>query len=464
MPLKPGEAVGGRPLLDDALRIWRAGVDAVRPEKILPGLVSVEGNTLVCGDAEVPLRAGARLVVVGGGKAGASMALGLERALGPRLCGGGRVTGIVTVPSGCEAPTTAIELVPGRPPGCNEPRPEGARATQRMLQMVSGLGPEDICICLLSGGGSALLTAPAPGVTLELKAAVARSMSAAGATIEQLNAVRTQMSFVKGGGLARACRAGWLITLAVSDVPGDPPGVIASGPTVPSHQTASDALTVIESLGLEDEPWMRQLGPWLRERVRGDQHRQRVSTQLEYLVIANNAAAVDGAGVEAERLGYNHAMLASSSPEGAAEDVGRWLAGQAVQMRDSPGPNCLISGGEPVVRLAPVGVRGKGGRNQQLVLAAAERLGACEGIALVSGGTDGEDGPTNAAGGCVDQAIAAGWSPAELREHLQRNDAYPLLERAGGLLRTGPTHTNVCDLRVVTVSQRADRSAVSRPR
>ena len=159
--------------------------------------------------------------------------------------------------------------------------------------------------------------------------------------------------------------------------------------------------------------------------------------------------------VEAERLGYSHAMIAATRSERAAELVGRHLAGMALSMRDSSGPNCLISGGEPTVKLVDEPQRGKGGRNQQLVLAALEELGDCEGICLLSGGTDGEDGPTDAAGAIVDGEVVRAVTKSGLNasDYLARNDAYAFFEQCGGLLITGPTSTNVCDVRVVVVQR-----------
>ena len=180
-------------------------------------------------------------------------------------------------------------------------------------------------------------------------------------------------------------------------------------------------------------------------------------------MIGNNAAAVDAAGIEAERRGYSHAMTAATMLEGAAEDIGRHLAEMAMRMRDEPGPDCLITGGEPIVQLVDAAHRGKGGRNQQLVLAALihlleaspDKLAALRGIALLSGGTDGEDGPTDAAGAFIDEQIVAAIQQQRLdpASYLRRNDAYHFFEQLGSLIKTGPTHTNVCDLRVATVSQ-----------
>jgi glycerate-2-kinase len=171
------------------------------------------------------------------------------------------------------------------------------------------------------------------------------------------------------------------------------------------------------------------------------------------VVIGNNALAVDAAGAEAERLGYSHAMIAANAPEGAAEEVGRQLAATALRMRETAGPDCLISGGEPTVKLVEDSQRGKGGRNQQLALAALAALGDSQGIALLSAGTDGEDGPTDAAGAFVTEDVvrAARRQQLDPQSYLARNDAYHFFHRTGGLFITGPTQTNVCDLRIVAV-------------
>ncbi|MEM6329926.1 MAG: DUF4147 domain-containing protein [Planctomycetota bacterium] len=440
----------------DVEQIWRAGVEAVRPERLFADQVDLAGGTLRIADLEVPLERFRRIAVVGGGKAGAGMVRGLEQALGPQLLAAKHVHGLVSVPAPCVGPTQAIRLVAGRPAGVNEPRPEGAAAADQMLRLVAKLTPDDLCICLLSGGGSALLPAPIAGVSLAEKTAVTRLLSAGGATINQLNTVRASISRIKGGGLARACGAGVMVTLIISDVIGDPLEAIASGPTVPCPTGPADALRVFDELGLADEPAAAAVIERLRQLPQAagrDTHAPYPA--VHNVILANNAVAVDAAGIEAERLGYNHAMHCAAHDEGQAEEVGRRLAEMAVQMRDQPGPDCLITGGEPTVKLAPAGERGRGGRNQQLVLAALAELGDCRGVALLSGGTDGEDGPTDAAGGVVDERVAraAQQRGDDLADALRRNDAYPLLDACGGLLRTGPTHTNVCDLRVVAVRQ-----------
>lgn len=445
-----------RHLRRDALQIWQAGVRAVDSARLVQENVRVEGATLWVGDEPLELREIERIAVVGAGKAGAGMAAGLLEALGPQLVAEKRVTGWLNVPADCVRPLPPLRLHAARPAGVNEPTAAGVAGAETMLELVGSLGPRDVCFCLISGGGSALLPAPAAGVTLADKLAVTRFLSAAGANINELNTVRKRLSRIKGGGLARACRAGRLVTLVISDVLGDPLDVIASGPTVPDRSTAEEALAVLEKFDARRRGVPAAVFEALRRKPA--QAGGQASCEVRNLVIGNNAVAVDAAGMEAERLGYSHAMHAARELEGAAEDVGRRLAEMALRMASSPGPNCLITGGEPTVTLAPEGVRGLGGRNQQLVLAALEVLqnhDAAARIALLSGGTDGEDGPTDAAGAVLDAEIlaAARSRGLDAADFLRRNDAYHFFEPLGALIKTGPTHTNVCDLRVVVVER-----------
>jgi glycerate 2-kinase len=466
-----------RPLREDAWRIWRAGLDAVRADRLVERFVRREEGVLRVGDDAIELSDVGRIVVVGGGKAGAGMVAGFENALGDELIARHRVEGIVNVPADCMRATKAIRLHAARRAGVNEPRPEGVAGTAEMLDLVAGLSARDVCIALISGGGSALLPVPAEGVSLADKLAVTRMLSAAGANIEELNTVRKQLSRIKGGGLARACHAGRLFSLIVSDVLGDPLDVIASGPTVENRSTPHDALDVLERFGGEKAGVPRSVIELLQRRRREENgepltaSRDAPRCRVMNLVIGNNATAVDAAGMEAERLGYRHAMHAATTLEGQAEDVGRHLAQMARRMLTTDGPDCLIAGGEPVVKLAPTERRGLGGRNQQLVLAAFEEMvsgGAAAGqsdaetlfpfpdnVAILSAGTDGEDGPTDAAGAIIDASIARAIHERRLdaRDFLDRNDAYRFFESTGGLLKTGPTHTNVCDLRVVVVDR-----------
>jgi len=444
-------------LRDDALAIWQAGVDAVRSDRLVTDAVRVEGDNILIGDQVFPAADVGRIMVVGCGKAGAGMAAGLEAALGDHFLDQKRVEGWINVPDDCTKTLERIHLHGARPAGVNEPTQEGVDGAERILRMVQSLSPDDLCFCLVSGGGSALLPAPVEGITLADKLAVTRHLSAAGANIQQLNTVRKQLSRIKGGGLARTCRAGRLIALIISDVLGDPLDVIASGLTVEDPSTPQDALEVLNRFDARGAGISSGVFEYLERAIGENSASDREPTcRVTNLVIGNNATSVRAAGQEAVRRGYQTRLEPIEQLEGEAEGVGRDLAEEALRMITTSGRQCLVSGGEPTVKLIEGSQRGRGGRNQQLVLAALERLmdeqsEAAGGIILLSGGTDGEDGPTDAAGAVLDADIigvvrAKRLSPAD---YLRRNDAYSFFDPLDALIRTGPTHTNVCDLRVV---------------
>jgi hydroxypyruvate reductase len=286
-----------------------------------------------------------------------------------------------------------------------------------------------------------------------MKVELTREIAARGGNIQELNTVRRELSRVKGGGLARACRAGHLVSLILSDVLDDDLSMVASGPTVLRESTPELAVNVLRKFRLETRPAGAQAIRLLQESRAADHAKSQSHCKVTNIVIGNNAMAVDAAGVEAEQLGYSHAMISTREPEGSTEGVAARLVAMAVAMRGKSGPDCLISGGEPTVTLCDAKERGLGGRNQQLALAALGELDDWRGLALISGGTDGEDGPTDAAGAFVDEQIAATARRLKLapREFLRRNDAYHFFEHVDGLIKTGPTHTNVCDLRVICV-------------
>lgn len=446
-------------LREDAIGIWQAGVDAVRSEQLIAQHVALQGDQLCIGEDVVSLNTVRKIVVVGAGKAGAGMAVGLESALGKDAMVAKGVQGLVNVPADCCRPTERIVLHPARPAGINEPTHEGVSGAEEMLGMVRSLGPEDLCICLLSGGASALLPAPISGLTLEDKQQVTRLLSSAGANIQQLNTVRKQLSRVKGGRLAAACSAGMMKTLIISDVIGDPLEIIASGPTVKNTATTCDAAAVFDELGLRDSPVATHVIRILGAEKDTAQAQSSILGETTNIVIGNNQLAVDAAGIEARRRGYLTETRAAEQLEGPAEEVGVDLASAALQLRNRGGARCLVTGGEPTVQLVEESRRGRGGRNQQLVLAGLHRRTSAEqtdanpfaSTILLSGGTDGEDGPTDAAGAVADAKVVEN---ARLRglnpvEYLERNDAYSFFSDTGGLIVTGPTHTNVCDVRVV---------------
>jgi len=454
----------------DARSMFLAAIDAVRPEPLVRREVHVHGDELQIAEHVWSRRDFDRVLVVGAGKAATQMTMGLVSVIQDWL----PYHGWINVPAGTQQPIDHIQVHLARPAGVNEPTPAGVAGTGEILRLVQAASPRDLCVALISGGGSALLPAPQEGITLADKLAVTRWLSGAGADIIELNTVRKHLSQIKGGGLLRACRAGQLITLVLSDVLGDPLDLIASGPTVPDHSTPEEALQLLARF----DP-ARELPPSVYEVLRHacenrSEDRWQTTTNYETIIIGNNALAVDEAGIRAESLGYNHAMQSANKCEGPAEDVGRHLAEMTVRMlrekstgvSGSHATNCLITGGEPTVRLADETIRGRGGRNQQLVLAAYQYL-LTQGLSddewrrlvILSGGTDGEDGPTDAAGAVLCEAVhrqaeAAGF---EVADFLRRNDAYTFFQATEGLLITGPTGTNVCDVRVALVAG-ADKS------
>lgn len=454
-------------LASEAQAIWRAGVDAVRAERLVGEAVSLSGSTLsVCGES-FELSRLRRIAVVGAGKAGSGMAAGVETALGEALTER-LITGWVNVPADCVRPLRRMVTHPARPAGVNEPTEAGCLGARRILDLVGDLGADDLCLVLISGGGSALLPAPIPQITLADKLAVTRLLMRSGATIHELNAVRTHLSLIKGGGLRQAIRAGHAISLIISDVIGDPLDIIASGPTLPRTGSPAEAAAILERFGGRTDPVTARVCELLRTLPEVCQESNAIENsggkacRLRNVIIGNNAVAVAAAQRRAESLGYRVVSLGSDQA-GVADDVGRDLARRARQIRAAAEsgvegrPVCLLSGGEPVVHFTPgVAVR-KGGRNQQLALAALCELTAdpdgLRGVAILAGGTDGEDGPTDAAGACVTADVADRIRHRSLdpAHHLHEQNAYPLLDAAGALLKTGPTHTNVMDLRVALI-------------
>ncbi len=456
------------PLRQDALSIWNASVDAVRAKPLVQKSVRIQDHRLVIDNQQWDLSLLDRIVIVGAGKAATAMADGLVSAFDGCL----PITGWINVPQGTQSPIDSIIVHAARPKEVNEPTDEGVIGTQAIMDLVATANEKDLCIALISGGGSALLPAPVDGITLADKLAVTRHLSSAGANIAELNTARKHLSRVKGGGLLRACRAGHLITLVLSDVLGDPLDLIASGPTVPDTSTPQDALDIINRFDPQ-----RSLPTRIRSVLETATARQANASGQHAptaqagvpdgvasttLVIGNNAVAVDAARRVAQSFGYQTTAASASECEGDAESVGRQIADQIADwIEGHTSGTCQISGGEPTVKLAPVGIRGKGGRNQQLVLAAYLQL--CQHdlsdqqwdrVVVLSGGTDGEDGPTAAAGAFIDATVHRRIVEQKLNGHdyLHRNDAFTFFDAVGGLLVTGPTGTNVCDVRVSIVA------------
>ena len=457
-------ATANSPLIQDALTIWRAGVNAVTPQSLFRHKVRCYAGKLQFDDLEVDLRNVRRLIVVGAGKASAAMARELvEQVFQPAAVTGAFPvwTGWINCPEmSAGAPIQGIELCEARPAGVNLPTLKAVVGTQRIIQLLQNADPEDLVICLVSGGGSALLVAPVEGIELADKIALAELVAAAGGNIEQLNTIRQTISSVKGGGLAAACRARRIVTLIISDVLGDPINMIASGPTYLSEQVCPNAaLEVLRDLGLIDHTRLQRVVGYLRSKPRMVTW-GRESAHVDHVVLGNNADAVDAAGVQAVELGYRYIMQVARKPEGDVELVADAAVAACSLIDQQPEVDCWISGGEPTVSL-PDPTTGKGGRNQQLSLAVLTRLIALgwpgemrRELVFLSGGTDGEDGPTDAAGAWIDtttveQLERLGLEPGNF---LREANAYNFFSQVGGLIRSGATGTNVCDLRIALSS------------
>jgi glycerate 2-kinase len=437
------------PTREQARAIWDAAVAAADPlELVRAALVGRELSQAVA-------RAN-RIVIVGGGKAGAAMAAGAEAALTDRL---DRVAGVVNVPEGAHWSLRAIRLNVGRPAGVNHPTTAGVAGVRDMLELVKTVGPGDIGLCLLSGGGSALLPAPVESVLLKDKQEVTTLLHACGATIDEMNCVRKHLSAVKGGRLAQtfAERDCPLFSLIISDVIGDPLDVIASGPTAADPTTFADALAVLERRGLTTQTPPAVLDHLRRGAAGAIQETPKaLPDTVHNLILCNNATVLAAAARRAEDLGYPVLNLGAFI-EGETQQVASIMAGivRSIRADGQPirPPVCLLSGGETTVTLTAD--HGLGGRNQEFVLAAMLKLGeeGMRDVILLSGGTDGEDGPTDAAGAVADAdtLVRAAALKLDPTAFLRRHDAYPFFEKVGGLLKTGLTQTNVMDVRVLLI-------------
>jgi glycerate 2-kinase len=446
------------------LAVQRAALAAVEPGAAVRRLVQCRGDRLTVAGQSYDLTAIERLWVVGGGKAAVVMAVALYAILGERLTGG-----LVVTKYGHGAAKTRTETRPAGSPRSADPRlyvgpvevveaghplPDeaGVTGTRRMADLLTGISGHDLVFAVISGGGSALLTLPAQGLTLADLQKTTDLLLRSGATIVELNTVRKHLSQIKGGGLARLAARAPVVGLILSDVVGDPLDVIASGPLSPDPTTFADAWAVLERYDLVERmpPAVRdRLQAGLEGRVPDTSKPGALSFQrVQYAIVGSNRQAAEAA-VEAARAWGLNALLLSTFVEGEACQVGRVAAALAKELvcydRPLRRPACLVWGGETTVT---VHGRGHGGRNQELALAAALAMEGLPNVLLVALGTDGSDGPTDAAG-----AVATGETVARARSsgldpvaHLENNDAYPFFDALGDLIRTGPTGTNVNDL------------------
>jgi hydroxypyruvate reductase len=398
-----------------------------------------------CLPAYLPAPPVGRTVVVGAGKAAAAMA----RAVEDHWRGDAeRLSGLVVTRYGHGLPTRRIEVVEASHPA---PDAAGQVAAARILDAVKGLTADDLVLVLLSGGGSALLAAPLDGITLEQKRAVTRALLACGASIGEINCVRKHLSAIKGGRLALAAAPACVLTLAISDVPGDDLSTIASGPTVPDPTTCADALEIVERYAIDLPPSARELlGSGAGETPKsGDPGFARCEAQ----VIVTAQAVLAAAAAAARAKGLTPLVLGDAI-EGEAREVARVLGGIALSCADHgvplAGPCVLLSGGETTVTVRG---KGRGGRNAEFLLGLALALNGHPHIHAIAGDTDGIDGSEDNAGALVmaDTAARAAAAGIDLRAHLTENDAYGAFATLGDLVVTGPTRTNVNDFRAILI-------------
>ena len=440
-----------RSLRGDAKKIFLQALWAADPGRILAAHVSLHNNVLRAGKKIYPLSRFERVLVGGTGKASAAMAANLEKILGSRI-----TSGWINVKYGHGRKLGRIHV---QEAGHPLPDENGLKGAQEIVRLLSNLTERDLVIFLISGGGSALLPSPLPEITLEEKQKVTDLLLSCGATIQEINALRKHLSILKGGGLARIVYPATLISLILSDVIGDPLDAIASGPTVPDPTRFEDCARILDCYEL----W-EKIPPPVARLIREGLEGKREETLKEgnpafekvyNLIVGNNLLAMKAAQEKAKALGFRTVML-SSLVEGETREVGRVHAAVAKEVLLSgnpiPPPACILSGGETTVTLKG---KGKGGRNQEFALALALEIAGWKEIVALSAGTDGTDGPTDAAGAFADGETLRRAKALELdpRAHLRENDSYPFFEKLGDLLITGPTGTNVMDLRILLIQK-----------
>ena len=434
-----------RQLAIDALN---AALKAVDPKVTIKSKVRVKGDTLGIGKLTLNLGKFRNIYVVGGGKACGPMAEALVERIGDRV-----KEGAINVP--CSSASYKTGKV--RVQNASHPIPDqlGVEGATRILDLVGKAEEKDLVFCLISGGGSSLMPKPRNGISLEDKQKVTDALLKSGATINEFNTVRKHISGLKGGWLAKEAYPATVVNLILSDVVEDPLDFIASGPTVPDTTTFHDAVEVLKRHGL----WSKV--PESVRKVLTDGEKgvipetpkpgDKVFKKVHNIVIGNNFTASHAAYAALRRTRIN-SLLLTSTLEGQARDVGTMLASMAKEIvatgNPVPRPAGIVAGGETTVTV--VG-KGNGGRNQEVALGAASKIGRMDGVVIASVGTDGVDGPTDAAGAIVDGKTLQRASDLRLspRESLANNDSYTFFSKLGDLILTGPTGTNVCDVAVV---------------
>ena len=438
----------------DAREIFTSCLIPVNPYTAVKNFIHLKGHNLIIGMEEAPvkeidLKEYERISLLGAGKATAPMARAIEEIVGDRIH-----KGMINVKYGFTEKLRYTEITQAGHP---VPDKNGMEGTDKILDYLKSAGEKDLIFSLISGGGSSLLPKPAGKITLSEKQHITQSLLASGAGIHEINAVRKHISLSKGGQMARAAFPATVVNLMLSDVVGDNTDVIASGPFVPDSSTFKDVQHIFKKYDLNAVP--SAINDYIKAGLEGrvpetPKAGDKIFQRVFNLIVGSNILALEAAREKAKALGYEPLIL-SSSVEGETREVARVHTAIAREIlktgRPIPPPACIISGGETTVTIRGNGL---GGRNQEFCLAAAlDLVGLPPRVVILSGGTDGNDGPTDAAGGIVDPFTVTRGNDAglEATEYLDNNDAYHFLEKTNDLLITGPTNTNVMDARLVLV-------------
>lgn len=434
-----------------ATEIFYSGLKAVDPYDLVKIYADKIRSTYINGNCN-------RLIVIGFGKAACPMAMALEDGLGDIIDTGfvitkyGHMERQKTEDGRQKLKIKAFEA--GHP----LPDENGVKGTEKIIKLLENTDEETFVVCLISGGGSALLVSPYNNIPLVEKQEVTNLLLRAGANINELNTVRKHISKVKGGRLAEIASPAQVISLILSDVIDDKLDVIASGPMSPDTTTYADALKILEKYGVMDQA-PKIILKIIQEGAKGliretPKEGDKIFNSVENIIIGSSRTALDAAKMKAEELGF-HTEIISSGLTGEARDVGKWLAEEvrkrgSAEVQNNKKPLCLISGGETTVTVKG---SGRGGRNMELALSFAMDMEGVGGVTLLSAGTDGTDGPTDAAGAIVDgETIKTASSMGiDHEEYLRNNDSYNFFKKSGGLFITGPTGTNVMDIQVIMV-------------
>ncbi len=433
----------------DAIHIFQAGVRAVEPGAAVKKYCQIKSKTIFVNGKRYPLSDFENIYVIGAGKASASMAAAMEELLGKYI-----TDGLVNVKYGHGVNLNTIRLIEAGHP---VPDIHGQQGAHEILHLARNAGENDLIICLISGGGSALLPLPVDALSLTEKQETIRVLLSCGASIHEINTIRKHISKIKGGKLAQEAYPATLITFILSDVVGDDMDVIASGPTVPDRSTFDDCIRIIQKYHIEKKI-PEKVVHYIQKGASGkinETHRDKecLFERTQNIIIGNNMEAILGSKKEAEALGYNTLIL-SSMIQGETRHTALVHTAIAKEIlytgHPIKPPACVLSGGETTVTVKGTG---KGGRNQEFALASVMDISRKNNMVVLSCGTDGSDGYTDAAGAVADsdtfsRAQEIGMDPVRF---LENNDSYHFFEKMGALIKIGPTHTNVMDIRVILV-------------